>query len=110
VCLNGSHSSWKLVWSGIPQGSVIGPVLFLIFINDLDIGLSSKILKFAHDTKIFRPITSHTDGSSLQHNLDSISNWAITWKMKFNVYKCKVIHYGKSNSGYRQVTNRGSKL
>ena len=53
VCLNGSYSTWKQVWSGVPQGSVLGPVLFLIFVNDLDNGLSSKILKFADDTKLF---------------------------------------------------------
>lgn len=106
VCLDGSYSSWRPVWSGVPQGSVLGPVLFLIFINDLDTGLSSKILKFADDTKIFRPVMNHTDGLGLQQDLDSISNWARRWQMEFNVSKCKVMHFGKGNIRFRYIMDK----
>ena len=69
--------------------------------NDLDTGLSSKILKFADDTKIFRPVKNHTDGLGLQQDLDSISNWARRWQVEFNVSKCKVMHFGKGNIRFR---------
>ena len=56
VIVEGEISNWKPVLSGVPQGSVLGPILFLIFINDLDDDLSSKVLKFADDTKVFRTV------------------------------------------------------
>ena len=53
VCINGVMSDWQFVLSGVPQGSVLGPILFLVYINDLDCGIINWILKFADDTKIF---------------------------------------------------------
>ena len=105
VCVDGSQSSWRPVWSGVPQGSVLGPVLFLVFINDLDIGVNSKILKFADDTKLFRPVLNHSDGLSLQQDLDTVCSWATRWNMEFNVPKCKVMHYGKCNIGHSYAMN-----
>ena len=61
VVVDGEVSNWKAVLSGVPQGSVLGPILFLIYINDLDDDITSKVLKFADDTKVFRKIKSDAD-------------------------------------------------
>ena len=60
--------------SGVPQGSVLGPILFLIYINDLEDDISSKVLKFADDTKVFRKVTNDTDKQSLQDDLENVLN------------------------------------
>ena len=62
-------SNWKSVLSGVPQGSILGPMLFLIYINDLEDDISSKVLKFVDDTKVFRKVTNDTDKRSLQDDL-----------------------------------------
>jgi len=66
VCISGYKSAWKIVTSGVPQGSVLGPVLFLIFINDLDAALVNSILKFADDTKLFGKVNNDSDRESIQ--------------------------------------------
>ena len=66
VIVDGEISNWKCVLSGVPQGSVLGLILFLIYINDLDDDISSKVLKFAEDTTIFRKVTNGTDKQRLQ--------------------------------------------
>ena len=98
VCVNGQLSSWKNVGSGVPQGSVFGPVLFLIFINDIDADIQSQILKFADDTKIFRTVETPDDCSVVQSDLNLLMQWAEKWQMRFNVGKCQVMHLGKKNS------------
>ena len=75
VIVDGEISNWKSVLSGVPQGSVLGPILFLIYINDLEDDISSKVLKFADDTKIFRKVTNDTDKQSLQDDLDKLVKW-----------------------------------
>jgi len=94
--LEGSTSNWQRVFNGVPQGSVLGPVLFLIFINDLEAGTTSRVLKFADDTKLFRTVSDHTDRLMLQNYLDTVCEWANRWDMKFNIHvaKCTVMHYG----------------
>ena len=69
-------SNWKSVLSGVPQGSVLGLILFLIYINDLEVDISSQVLKFADDTKIFRKVTNVTDKQSLQDDLDKLVKWS----------------------------------
>ena len=68
VCIDGVSSSWRRVWSGVPQGSVLGPILFLIFINDLDNHLSNNVLKFADDTKLYGIVDCESQGKCLQQD------------------------------------------
>jgi len=75
VCVNGYQSSWQFVLSGVPQGYVLRPVLFLIFINDLDTGIANHILKFADDTKVFGNINHVNDSTKLQEDLNKLFNW-----------------------------------
>lgn len=96
VGLRGTMSSWKQVTSGVPQGSVLGPVLFLIFINDLEDGITNWILKFADDTKMFGRINNTQDVENMQKDLDKLLQWSVEWQMMFNVQKCKVMHVGKN--------------
>jgi len=98
--VNGSHSQRTEVWSGVPQGSVLGPVLFLIFINDLDHGISSRVLKFADDTKLYCSVNNQAVSICLQEDLETVTEWAHRWQMQFNVKKCKVAHFGKGNLGF----------
>ena len=97
VIVDGEISNWKSVLSGVPQGSVLGPILFLIYINDLEDDISSKVLKFADDTKVFRKVTNDTDKQSLQDNLDKLVKWSEKWQMLLNFGKCKCIHIGHGN-------------
>ena len=93
VVIENCKSSNKQVLSGVPQGSILGPILFVLFINDLPLGLSggTNIALYADDTKIWRPITSETDHRTLQTDIDYLNEWATQNKMKFHPQKCKVV-------------------
>ena len=67
--------------SGVPQGSVLGPLLFIIYINDLDSGISSDISEFADDSRIGRIIRSESDVKNLQGDLDRLNEWMVRWQM-----------------------------
>ena len=97
VVINGDKSSEGSVTSGVPQGSVLGPLLFAIFINDLPLGIDSLLFMFADDTKLFREIKNQDDNAHLQQDLDELSNWSEKWKLKFHPGKCSVLHLGKTN-------------
>ena len=90
-------SNWKPVFGGVPQGSVLGPILLLIFINDLDGDLSSKVLKFADDTKVFRTVKTDADKETVQDDLTKLVKWSEKWQMLFNFGKCKCIHIEHGN-------------
>ena len=100
VGLNGSFSSWASVSSGVPQGSVLGPVLFVIFINDMPEVVDSICQMYADDTKIFYPVDSKQSGEQLQQDLDNLMKWSHKWQLRFNAGKCKVLHLGRSNQEY----------
>lgn len=90
VTANNFYSSNSVVTSGVPQGSVLGPLLFLIYINDLPSCVSSSTVRlFADDCVLYHKITSHTDHLNLQRDLDSISTWCKAWFMTLNIAKCK---------------------
>ena len=85
VVLNGSFSSYSTVESGVPQGSVLGFSLFLIYINDLERNIKSNIKFFADDTMLFSVVKDPTiSANNLNHDLDIIQQWAYQWKMEFN--------------------------
>ena len=90
-------TEWSGVVSGVTQSSVLGPILFNLFINDLEDGVSSAISVFVDDTKLSRAITSPQDVETLQKDLNKLMGWATTWQMRFNVEKFKITHLGGKN-------------
>ena len=96
VRINGSTSSWTSVTSGVPQGSIIGPLMFLLFVNDIPQITSSNIMLFADDTKLWRLIKSIDDVNILQEDLAKIIEWCQKWKLHLNVKKCKYMVIGRN--------------
>jgi ribonucleases P/MRP protein subunit RPP40 len=111
VVLNGSFSEWIKVLSGMPQGSVLGLLLFLIFINDIDMAAAGAeiLVKFADDTEVGQTIRSDTDRAVLQEALDELCSWSDVWGRSFNVGKCKVMHFGRNNPQH-EYRMHGEKL
>ena len=99
VVVDGEVSSWKSVLSGVPQGSVLGPILLLGYINDLEEGVTGSILKFADDTKLFKKTKEIGDKQNLQDDIDKLVKWSEKWQMLFNFGKCKCLHTGPGNTG-----------
>ena len=85
VVLDGASSDPVIVQSGIPQGTVLGPLMFLLYINDIADGLSSPLRLFADDCLLYRTINSEEDAIQLQNDLDQLSTWANKWQLRFNV-------------------------
>jgi len=91
--VEGSKSSQCKVTSGVPQGTVLGPVLFLIYINDIVANIKSEIRLFVDDIFIYKTITTLNDHNILQTDLNSLSHWASDWLMEFNIPKCKILQF-----------------
>ena len=85
VVLNGQTSEWEKINAGVPQGSILGPLFFLIYINDLNDGISAIVKLFADDTSLFSIVQNRNNSASQVNNdLDKINDWAYTWNMSFN--------------------------
>ena len=107
VVLDGVESEWKNVTSSVVQGSVLGPICFTIFMNDMDLDVNSELSKFADDTKVIRPIKRVEDRESLQDDINKLMEWTTKWQMSFNTAKCTVLHfgYGNPNPNYTYYMN-----
>ena len=91
VIINGAQSEDKTVTSGIPQGSVLGPILFVMYINDLPASVQSEIRLFADDTKLFTRSDLEGATETLQKDLDLLQNWSEKWLLRFHPEKCHVL-------------------
>ena len=97
VVVDGESSATAPVTSGVPQGSVIRPILFMIYINDLPTSVKSKVRLFADDTIIYRHINKHQDTVDLQDDLRQLEDWESKWQMEFHPGKCQVVHFTRSS-------------
>ena len=90
--IDGEESESIPVTSGVPQGSVLGPILFLVYINDLPDEVRSRVRLIADDTALYLTMESEDDSSALQTDLDILSAWETRWDMELNPSKCQVVH------------------
>ena len=98
VNIQGASSKPVDVMSGVPQGTVLGPLLFLMYINDLPDGLASKVCLFADDCVVYRPITSPSDCDILQKDLKNLEKWEEKWMMSFKPDKCNILRFSRKTT------------
>ena len=97
MCIGKECSGWLPVLSGVSQGSVLGPVLFLVYINDIGNNLESTVSLFADDAKVYRVLKAEEDVDALQRDMKHLGDWSGKWLLTFNTEKCKTMHIGRSN-------------
>jgi hypothetical protein len=95
VVIDGHHSEWKEVVSGVAQGSVLGPLLFVIFINDMPEVCKNICKLFADDSKLISQIRNREDQEIVQEDLNALVKWSRDWNMLFNSSKCKIMRIGQ---------------
>ena len=84
VVLHGIMSSWLNVISGVPQGSILGPLLFLVYINDIDSGIVNRLFKFADDTQLVGTVYSEEEIEQFRLDIKRLYDWSVDWQMRFN--------------------------
>jgi hypothetical protein len=97
VVVGGKTSNPTAVKSGVPQGSILGPLLFVIYVNDLPLAIESHAKLYADDTKIYRTITSPEDQQHLQRDLTKLCEWARKWQLRFHPDKCVIMTIGRQD-------------
>ena len=106
-----SVSEWYDVGSGVPQGSILGPLLFNIYINDMmEIEQKGSILLFADDAKIYKKITKVEDCEELQNCLNKVLEWFEKWDMKINADKCGIMKFNRSKITHLDYNINGKKI
>ena len=108
VVVDGSQSSWLPVISGVPQGTVLGPLLFLLFINDIDCGIKSNIRLFADDCILYRMISSEEDSKILQRDINLLSQWTTKWQMQLNIKKCHLLSISRLHDKIKPLYKIGT--
>ena len=101
VRVNKSYSTWKNVLSGVPQGSVLGPTLFTLYVWDAPQVVKCIVSMFADDTKLYTVLTDRNSNLKLNNDLASMQTWSSRMQMTFNIEKCKVLHLGNNNPNYQ---------
>ncbi len=111
VVVNGEESSWSDVLSGVPQGSVLGPLLFVCYINDLPGVIHTNVKIFADDTKLFADVSIEGNIKDVQEDIQRLDVWAKKWQLSYNIDKCKVMHIGVKNpKKYYVMTREGKEI
>ena len=109
VVLNGKESDWTNVTRGITQDSLLGPILFLIYINDLPDVVNNIVKLFADDTKIYAKGNTKEQEENLQSDIDNLMERSVNWQLKFNKSKCKHLHIGHNKNAIYKIRRRNDR-